>query len=84
MEYTYIIEKTGNGYSAYVPDLPGCITTGPTLERTKTLIGEAVVLYIDSVAEFGGDLPEPMEITEEMERERYYTGVLAVDRAVPA
>lgn len=84
MEYTYIIEKTNTGYSAYVPDLPGCITTGPTLERTKTLICEAIGLYLDDIAEFGGSLPEPMEITAEMERERYYTGALSVDQSVPA
>lgn len=84
MEYTYIIEKTGNGYSAYSPDLPGCIAAAATLEETETLIREGIVIYLDDIAEFGGSLPEPLEITEEMERERYYTGVLAVDRAVPA
>ena len=84
MEFTYIIEKTGTGYSAYVPDLPGCITTGPTLERTETLICEAISLYLEELDRFGYPMPEPLAITEEMERERYYTGSLAVDRVVPA
>ena len=84
MEYTYIIEKTGNGYSAYSPDLPGCIAAAATLEETETLIRQGIVIYLEELDKFGYPLPEPLEITEEMERERYYTGSLAVDRAVPA
>ena len=41
MKYTAVIEKTGNGYSAYLPDLPGCIAAGDTFEETSQLIREA-------------------------------------------
>ena len=40
MTYTVVIEKTGNGYSAYVPDLPGCVAAGDTREETEALIPE--------------------------------------------
>ena len=42
MDYVVVIEKTGNGYGAYVPDLPGCIAAGDTREETEALIREAV------------------------------------------
>ena len=84
MEFTYIIEKTNTGYSAYTPALPGCIAAAATMEATETLIREGIVIYLDELDKFGYPMPEPMEITAEMERERYYTGALAVDRAVPA
>ena len=38
MKYAVVIEKTGNGYSAYVPDLPGCVAAGDTLEETEELL----------------------------------------------
>ena len=41
MKYAVVIEKTGNGYSAYVPDLPGCIAAADTLAETEELIREA-------------------------------------------
>ena len=84
MEFTYIIEKTNTGYSAYAPALPGCIAAAATLEVTETLIREGIVIYLEELDKFGYPMPEPLFITAEMERERYYTGALAVDRAVPA
>ena len=44
MSYTAISEKTGDGYSAYVPDLPGCIAAGDTRKETEALIQEAITL----------------------------------------
>ena len=42
MRYAVVIEKAENNYSAYVPDLPGCITTGKSIEETRRLIREAI------------------------------------------
>jgi predicted RNase H-like HicB family nuclease len=47
-EYLVIFEKANGNYSAYVPDLLGCITTGKTLEDAETNIKEAISLYIDT------------------------------------
>jgi predicted RNase H-like HicB family nuclease len=58
-EYLVIFEWTGSNYSAYVPDLPGCISTGKTLEQTEENIKEAISLYIDTLKEDGQTIPEP-------------------------
>lgn len=58
-EYLVIFEKAGDNYSAYVPDLPGCITTGKTLEETERNIKEAIALYIDTLREDGTPVPDP-------------------------
>ena len=58
-EYVVIFEWAGTNYSAYVPDLPGCISTGKTLEETENNIKEAIELYIDTLREDGQLIPEP-------------------------
>jgi predicted RNase H-like HicB family nuclease len=58
-EYLVIFEWTGNNYSAYVPDLPGCISTGKTIEEIEINIKEAIELYIDTLKEDGQPVPEP-------------------------
>jgi len=58
-EYTVIYEWAGNNYSAYVPDLPGCIACGDTLEETQQLVKEAIELYIEALREDGKPVPEP-------------------------
>jgi predicted RNase H-like HicB family nuclease len=59
-KYLICIEKAeGSNYSAYVPDLPGCIACGDTLEETKRLIAEAIDLYIRGMTEDGEPVPEP-------------------------
>lgn len=58
-EYLVVFEWTGSNYSAYVPDLPGCIRTGQTIEETETNAQEAIALYIDTLREGGRPIPEP-------------------------
>ncbi|MFB2876600.1 type II toxin-antitoxin system HicB family antitoxin [Floridanema aerugineum] len=58
-EYVVIFEWAGSNYSVYVPDLPGCISTGKTLEETENNIKEAIQLYIDTFREDGRAIPEP-------------------------
>lgn len=53
MDYLVIIEKTDTGYSAYVPDLPGCITVGDTKEEVQAHIKEAIQLHIEGMREDG-------------------------------
>lgn len=59
MEYVVIYEKGDNSYGAYVPDLPGCITVGETLEETQTLIQEAIEFHIEGLQEDGEEVPQP-------------------------
>jgi len=58
-EYVVIYEWAGNNYSAYVPDLPGCIACADTLAETQGLIKEAIDLYIEALKEDGKPIPEP-------------------------
>lgn len=57
--YTVVIEKGENNYGAYVPDLPGCITTGKTVEEVKRLIQEAIEFHLEGMREDGDAIPEP-------------------------
>jgi predicted RNase H-like HicB family nuclease len=59
IEYLVIFEKAGDNYSAHVPDLPGCITTGKTIEETERNMKEAIDLYLDTLREDGKPIPEP-------------------------
>ena len=67
MKYAAIVEKTGNGYSAYLPDLPGCIAAGDTFEETKRLVQEAVIFHLEGMAEDGETIPEPASTAIEVE-----------------
>jgi predicted RNase H-like HicB family nuclease len=58
-EYAVIFEKANGNYSAYVPDLPGCITTGKTLEDAERNINQAISLYIHALRDEGKPIPEP-------------------------
>ncbi|MDG4556922.1 MAG: type II toxin-antitoxin system HicB family antitoxin [Candidatus Contendobacter sp.] len=59
MCYAVVIEKAENNYAAYVPDLPGCVATGQTLEEIETQIQEAIQLHLRGMREDGLQIPEP-------------------------
>ena len=67
MRYLIIYEKAESNYSAYVPDLPGCVATGDTLEKTKALIKEAVEFHLEEMRKDGEDIPEPSTQSEYLE-----------------
>ncbi len=61
MDYLAIIEKANDGsYSAYVPDLPGCVSCGDTADEARRMIEEAVRLHIESLQSHGESVPSPM------------------------
>jgi predicted RNase H-like HicB family nuclease len=62
MEYAVIYERTGTGYSAYAPDLPGCITTGATLEETERNMREAIAFHIEGLRLHGYPVPEATSV----------------------
>jgi predicted RNase H-like HicB family nuclease len=66
-KYAVVIERGVNNYSAYVPDLPGCVTTGRTVEEIKTNIREAIELHLEGLAEDGAPVPEPTSVAIEVE-----------------
>ena len=57
--YAVIIEGEGDSYSAYVPELPGCIATGKSVAEVEKLIREAIEFHIDAMRESGEPVPVP-------------------------
>lgn len=66
-KYTVVFEQAPNNWAAYVPDLPGCVTTGSTLEETRRLIAEAIEFHIEGLREDGESVPEPTTLAEAIE-----------------
>ncbi len=67
MRYAVVFERSKTGYAAYVPDLPGCVATGRTLEETKELIREAIAFHLEGLREEGLPIPEPTSLAEIVE-----------------
>jgi predicted RNase H-like HicB family nuclease len=67
MRYAVVIEKAGENYSAYVPDLPGCVATGDSLEAVEAEIRAAVRFHIEGLKQDGLAVPEPTSIAEYVE-----------------
>jgi predicted RNase H-like HicB family nuclease len=64
MKYGIVIESGEHNYSAYVPDLPGCVATGKSVEETKSRISEAIRLHVEGMREDGEVVPEPRTICD--------------------
>lgn len=58
-KYAIVIERGENNLSAYVPDLPGCVTTGRTVDEIERNIREAIELHLDGLKDDGEPIPEP-------------------------
>ena len=65
MHYTYtaVIERTKTGYSAYLPDLPGCVATGQNAEEAIQQLREAARMHIAGMLEDGEEVPPPVALT---------------------
>ncbi len=59
MQYLVIFEKDANSYSAYVPELPGCVAIGETMDEVRRLIAEAIQFHIEGLREDGFVVPLP-------------------------
>ena len=59
MKYLVILERTGTGYSAYSPDLPGCVATGATRQKALATMQEAIAFHLEGLRAEGMDVPEP-------------------------
>ena len=67
MKYAVVIEKAEGNYSAYVPDLPGCIATGFTIEDVEAEIRAAIAFHIEGMREDGAPIPAPTSKVEYIE-----------------
>ena len=64
MRYAIVIEKSESNYSAYVPDLPGCVATGASIRQVETEIREAIEFHIEGLREYGNLIPLPSSQVE--------------------
>ena len=64
MRYAIVIEKAENTYSAYAPELPGCVATGTTVEETESQIREAIEFHLDGLREDGAPITQPASWVE--------------------
>jgi predicted RNase H-like HicB family nuclease len=67
MRYAIVIEKAENNYSAYVPDLPGCVATGASVEEVEGQIREAIELHLEGMREDGIPFPTPQSRVDYVE-----------------
>lgn len=67
MRYAIVIEKAPGNYSAYVPDLPGCVATGATVAEVEREIREAIEFHLDGLREDGAEIPQPSSQVEYIE-----------------
>ena len=67
MRYAIVIERAEGNYSAYVPDLPGCIATGATIADAEREIQEAIVFHLEGLREDGLPVPPPASVVDYVE-----------------
>jgi predicted RNase H-like HicB family nuclease len=65
--YAIVVEDAGTNLAAYVPDLPGCVATGDTVEEVEASIREAIQLHLEGLIEDGMPVPEPSSRVEYIE-----------------
>jgi len=67
VRYAVVIEKAEGNYSAYVPDLPGCVATGGTREEAERRIHDAIQFHLEGLREDGAEIPVPTTVCEYLE-----------------
>lgn len=67
MRYAIVVEKAGDNYSAYAPDLPGCVATGSSVKEAEQEIQAAIKFHIDGLREDGLPIPVPSSVVEYLE-----------------
>ena len=65
--YPVVIEQTGTGYSAYSPDVPGCVAAGDTLDETRCNFQDALVTHFEAMREVGEPIPDPRSAVDYVE-----------------
>lgn len=67
MRYAVVLEKAKRNYSAYVPDLPGCVATGKTVQETLSSIRAAIEFHLEGMAEDHEPIPDPTSLVDYVE-----------------
>jgi predicted RNase H-like HicB family nuclease len=69
MRYAVVIEKAKRNYSAYLPDVPGCVATGRTVQQTLDRLREALAMHFDGMQEDGEPIPDPQTLVDYIDAE---------------
>lgn len=67
MRFAIVIERAGSNFSAYAPDLPGCVATGSSVEEVETHMREAIEFHLDGLREDDAPIPCPSSLVEYVE-----------------
>jgi predicted RNase H-like HicB family nuclease len=67
MRYAIVIEKAEGNFSSYVPDLPGCVATGATIEETEQAIREAIAFHLEGLRDDGLPIPQATSLVDYVE-----------------
>ena len=67
MRYAVVIERAEGNYAAYVPDLPGCVSSGETLKEVEDNIRQAIQFHVEGLKDDGDPVPEPSAVCEYIE-----------------
>ena len=59
MKYLIVVEETGTGFSAYSPDLEGCVATGSSREQVEATMQEAIAFHLEGLRDEGSEVPSP-------------------------
>ena len=62
--YAIVVERAKSNYAAYVPDLPGCVATGATVEETENRLRQVIVIHVQGLLEDGLTVPEPSSVVD--------------------
>jgi predicted RNase H-like HicB family nuclease len=65
--YAIVVEKAGSNFAAYIPDLPGCVATGETVEATERRLRKAIEVHVQGLREDGLTVPEPSSVVDYVE-----------------
>jgi predicted RNase H-like HicB family nuclease len=65
--YAIVVERAKSNYAAYVPDLPGCVATGATVEETENRLRQVIVIHVQGLLEDGLTVPEPSSVVDYLE-----------------
>jgi predicted RNase H-like HicB family nuclease len=66
-KYAIVVERAERNYAAYVPDLPGCVATGATVEEAEALLREAIEVHVTGLREDGLPVPAPSSVVDYLE-----------------
>jgi len=88
-KYLIVVEKSRTGYSAYSPDVLGCIATGKTIDKTIASIKSALKLHLSAMVEDGEEIPKPrgvqsyLDVEKDSVGEEYFIAHIAVESVLP-